>query len=140
MQELVNDMGIFYRDSVIQKMNKQGIEAICAGDNINFVWFKIPYQDKHNVINLRGHFNFREDIDEGFWYGIDSNWENNTIFTFDGKQIDGKKATEIRDKIKGKFSKSHFVEDGSPYICWKNIKDKSQAIEEIVDYINKIKE
>src|SRR5574344_1759569 len=138
MQELVNDMGIFYRDSVIQKMKERGIEAVCADGNINFVWFKIPYHDKDNEIILKGHFNFREDIDGGIWYGIDSNFENNTIFTFDGKQIDGKKATEICDKIKKKFPKSHdLVEDGSPYICWKFIDDNSQAIEEIVDYINK---
>ena len=140
MQELVNDMGIFYRDSVIQKMKDRGIEAECADDNINFVWFKIPYHDEHNDIMIKGHFNFREDIDEGFWYGIDSNFEKNIIFTFDGRQIDEKEATEIRDKIKSKFPKSHFVEDGSPYICWKNIDDISNAIEEIKDYIIKIKE
>ena len=66
---------------------------------------------------LRGHFNISEDMDGGIWYGIDSNWENNTIFTFDGKQIDGKKAIEISDKIKGTAKTPVVAPDASKAIA-----------------------
>jgi hypothetical protein len=142
MSELQNQMDLFYRDSVVHKMEKVGFEVECYKSVIHYLCFKIEYVYNDIKLDLKGHLNFRKDYDGNkIWFGIETDSIHKAIKLFKSESmIEGSDAETIIAKFKDKLS--GYKNDGSPYLCWKystldtvidDIRDYRAYIEEISD-------
>jgi len=137
MSELQNQMDLFYRDSVIKKMEKAGFDVEPVESVIHYIYFNVEYSNNGSTLNLKGHLNFRKNYDSGIWFGLESDSNHKTIKLFKSdSRIEGEEAKAIITKFKEYLSE--YQNDGTPYLFWK-YSTLDAVINDIRDYLTNIK-
>lgn len=139
MSGLQHQMDLFYRDSVIQKMEEKGFEVESLNSIIHYICFKVKYRNNDSDLNLRGHLNFRKGYDGySIWFGIEADLNLKIIKLFKSeKLIEGKEAEDIIEKIKKNLS--GYTNDNSPYLCWR-YSTLDKVIDDICSYLRNIEQ